>query len=106
MAELISLIEEGTISSKTAKEIFADVIAGQKPAEIIQAKGLTQMSDDSELESIITGIIAKNPQAVADYKSGNEKAAGFFVGQVMAATKGQANPGKANALVLKLLQEQ
>ncbi|MFO0862407.1 MAG: Asp-tRNA(Asn)/Glu-tRNA(Gln) amidotransferase subunit GatB [Candidatus Saccharibacteria bacterium] len=106
LAELISLIEEGTISSKTAKEIFADVIAGQKPAEIIQAKGLTQMSDDSELESIITGIIAKNPQAVADYKSGNEKAAGFFVGQVMAATKGQANPGKANALVLKLLQEQ
>ncbi len=106
LAELISLIEEGTISSKTAKEIFADVIAGQKPTEIIQAKGLTQMSDDSELETIITGIIAKNPQAVADYKSGNEKAAGFFVGQVMAATKGQANPGKANALVLKLLQEQ
>ncbi len=106
LAELIMLIEDGSISSKTAKEIFANVIAGQKPAEIIQAKGLTQMSDDTELEAIIVDIIAKNPQAVADYKSGNEKAAGFFVGQVMAATKGQANPGKANALVLKLLQEQ
>ncbi len=106
LADLIKLIEDGSISSKTAKEIFTDVIAGQKPNEIISQKGLTQMSDDSEIENIILAIIEKNPQAVADYKSGNEKAAGFFVGQVMAATKGQANPGKANALVLKLLQEQ
>ncbi len=106
LAELIMLVDEGKISSKTAKEIFADVITGQQPSKVIESKGLTQMSDDSELESIIADIIAKNPQAVADYKGGNEKAAGFFVGQVMAATKGQANPGKANALVLKLLQEQ
>jgi aspartyl-tRNA(Asn)/glutamyl-tRNA(Gln) amidotransferase subunit B len=104
LAALITLVESGDISSKIAKEILPQVIEGKEPAEIIASGGLKQMSDDSELEKIILEIIKANPQAVADYKSGNEKAAGFFVGQVMAATKGQANPGKANALVLKLLQ--
>jgi aspartyl-tRNA(Asn)/glutamyl-tRNA(Gln) amidotransferase subunit B len=104
LAELISLVEKGDISSKIAKEIFSQVIEGKEPAELIKAGGLAQMSDDGELEKIILEIIKNNPQAVADYKSGNEKAAGFFVGQVMVVTKGQANPGKANALVLKLLQ--
>jgi aspartyl-tRNA(Asn)/glutamyl-tRNA(Gln) amidotransferase subunit B len=104
LAELINLVENGDISSKIAKDIFVQVIEGKAPSEIIKAGGLAQMSDENELEKIIIDIIKANPQAVADYKSGNEKAAGFFVGKVMAATKGQANPGKANALVLKLLQ--
>jgi aspartyl-tRNA(Asn)/glutamyl-tRNA(Gln) amidotransferase subunit B len=104
LAELISLVESGDISSKIAKEIFPQVIEGKVPNEVVSSGGLKQMRDDSELEKIIQEIITANPQAVADYKSGNEKAAAFFVGQVMAATKGQANPGKANALVLKLLQ--
>lgn len=105
LSSLIRLVESGDISSKTAKEIFPLVIAGANPEKVVTEKGLIQMSDDIELEKIISDLIASNPQAVADYKSGNAKAAGFFVGQVMQATKGQANPGKANSLVLKLLSE-
>ncbi len=105
LADLIKLVESGDISSKTAKEIFPLVLAGSSPQKVVAEKGLVQISDDTELEKIITGFITDNPQAVADYKSGNAKAAGFFVGQVMQATKGQANPGKANTLVLKLLNE-
>lgn len=104
LAELIQLVESGDISSKIGKEIFPQVIEGKSPAEIVASSGLKQMSDESELEKIILEIIAANPQAVADFKSGNEKAAAFFVGQVMKATSGQANPGKAGKLVLKLLQ--
>lgn len=104
LAELIMLVDKGDISSKIAKEIFSDVVLGTSPKSIVEDKGLIQMSDDSELEKIIRDIISKNPDAVADFKSGNTKAAGFFVGQVMQATKGQANPGKANTLVLKLLE--
>ncbi|MDQ5943669.1 MAG: aspartyl-tRNA(Asn)/glutamyl-tRNA(Gln) amidotransferase subunit [Patescibacteria group bacterium] len=103
LAELINQIDSGAISSKTAKDIFPEVILGNSPDKIIKDQGITQISDDSELENIIKEIITNNPKAVADYKSGNEKALGFFVGQVMAATKGQANPGKTNQLVLKLL---
>lgn len=104
LAQLVGLVETGEISSKIAKEIFSEVIEGKTPAEVVESGGLKQMSDDTELEKIIQDIIEANPQAVADFKSGNEKAAGFFVGQVMKETKGQANPSKANALVLKLLQ--
>lgn len=104
LAELISLVDQGEISSKIAKDIFADVIAGDKPAAIIEAKGLKQVSDEGELEVIVKNIIENNPQAVADYKAGQDRALGFFVGQVMKETKGQANPGKVNALVVKLLK--
>ncbi len=104
LADLVELVEGGIISSKTAKAIFSEVIEGAAPAAIVKQKGLTQLSDDSELEKIVKDLIATNPTAVADYKNGNTKAAGFFVGQVMQVTKGQANPGKANELVLKLLK--
>ncbi len=106
LAELIELIQKGDISSKTAKSIFANVIDGSRPKQIVEQQGLVQISDNTELESIVRDLISKNPNALADYRNGNAKAAGFFVGQVMQATKGQANPGKANELVLKLLEEQ
>lgn len=105
LASLITAVESGKISSKIAKEIFSEVITGKNPEEIIKNQGLEQVSDESELEKLILEIIKSNPNAVADFKNGNSKAAGFFVGQVMQATKGQANPGKANQLVLKLLKE-
>ncbi|MBA3679209.1 Asp-tRNA(Asn)/Glu-tRNA(Gln) amidotransferase subunit GatB [Candidatus Saccharibacteria bacterium] len=104
LTDLIELVEADSISSKTAKEIFGEVVLGADPNKLIADKGLTQVSDDTELKKIISELITQNPQAVADYQSGNAKAAGFFVGQVMQATKGQANPGKANTLVLKLLE--
>ena len=105
LAELISLVGQDKISSKAAKDIFPDVITGQSPTNIINKKGLAQVSDDQELEKIIIDVISNNPKAVEDFKNGNQKALGFFVGQVMAATKGQANPGKTNQLVLKLLSK-
>jgi len=105
LAELIELIENGDISSKIAKSIFADIVAGAKPSDIVAQKGLKQVSDDSELESIIKKIILDNPKPVDDYKSGNARVLGFFVGEVMKQTKGQANPSKVNQLMIKLLKE-
>lgn len=105
LAELITMVDSAEISSKIAKEIFPAVVAGQRPVEIVKAKGIKQVSDSSELEAIIKTIITDNPKAVDDYRSGNERALGFFVGQAMKATRGQANPGKVNELVVKLLKE-
>ncbi|MEI6741806.1 MAG: Asp-tRNA(Asn)/Glu-tRNA(Gln) amidotransferase subunit GatB [bacterium] len=105
LAELIELIESGDISSKIAKSIFADIVAGDKPSDIVAQKGLKQVSDDTELESIIKKIILDNPKPVYDYKSGNARVLGFFVGEVMKQTKGQANPSKVNQLMIKLLKE-
>jgi aspartyl-tRNA(Asn)/glutamyl-tRNA(Gln) amidotransferase subunit B len=105
LAELIILIDNGKISSKIAKDIFTEIIAGNKPSDIITSKGLSQLSDESELTRIVQKVIDDNPQAVADYKAGAKKALGFFVGQVMKATQGQANPSKVNELVVKLLKE-
>lgn len=105
LAELIELIENGDISSKIAKSIFADIVAGAKPSDIVAQKGLRQVSDDSELENIIKKIILDNPKPVDDYRSGNARVLGFFVGEVMKQTKGQANPSKVNQLMIKLLKE-
>lgn len=104
LASLISLVEKGTISSKIAKDIFAEVVDGKDPAAIIQTKGLSQLSDTSELETIIRELVEANPRAVADYRDGNQKVIGYFVGQVMKATKGQANPGVVNAILLQYLE--
>lgn len=105
LVDLIRLVESGDISSKIAKEIFPKVVAGEKPGEIVKNEGLKQVSDDTELKKIIELIISENPKPVEDYKSGNEKVAAFFVGQVMKQTKGQANPTKVNELVIKLLKD-
>jgi len=104
LAELVKLIDDGEISSKIGKEIFAEVCEGKSPSEIIESKGLVQLSDDDELNSIIEKIIKENPKPVEDYRLGSEKVLGFFVGQVMKETKGQANPSKVNELVVKLLK--
>lgn len=103
LAELVRLVETGEISGKIAKEILPDVVAGQSPKQVIAQKGLKQVSDVAELEQIIKDIIAKNPQAVADYKAGKTQALGFMVGQVMSQTRGQANPGVVNQLLLQYL---
>lgn len=105
LAKLVRLIDEGTISSKIAKDLLPEIIQGNDPTQLIEQKGLAQISDDNELEKIVQEVIDKNPQAVTDYQSGNEKAVAFFVGQIMQATRGQANPGKTNQLVLKLLKK-
>jgi aspartyl-tRNA(Asn)/glutamyl-tRNA(Gln) amidotransferase subunit B len=104
LAELVGLVDSGEISSKIAKDIFRDVCEGDSPADIIVSKGLVLLSDDSKLEEIILKIINDNPKPTSDYRAGSEKVLGFFVGQVMKETKGQANPSKVNELVVKLLK--
>lgn len=102
LAELLELIDKGTISGKIAKSVIEEMYAsGKDPSSIIKEKGLAQISDESALGAIIEEIVAANPQSVEDYRAGKERAIGFLVGQVMKATKGQANPG----LVNKLLKE-
>ncbi len=102
LADLLKLIDDGTISGKMAKTVFEDMYqTGKPPAEIVKAKGLMQITDESALLKMVEDVIAANPGQAADYKNGKDKLIGFFVGQVMQASKGQANP----ALVNKLLKE-
>jgi len=104
IAQLAKMIDEGTISSKIAKQIFEEMSqTGQDPETIMEAKGLVQISDPATLEPIIDEIIAKNPENVAQLRLGNRKLLGFFVGQVIKATQGKANPTVVNELVTKKL---
>lgn len=100
LAELVSLVEEGVISGKIAKDIFPDLFgSGESPKSYVEAKGLVQISDSSALETQVDEVLAANPDEVAAYKGGKTKLMGFFVGQIMRATKGQANPGLVNQIL-------
>jgi aspartyl-tRNA(Asn)/glutamyl-tRNA(Gln) amidotransferase subunit B len=104
LAELIALVESGKITGAVAKKVFAKMFEdGRSAAQIVEAEGLgAQVSSDS-LEQIAREVIDKNPENVAKYKSGNEGVFKFFVGQVIKATRGQANPQAVNELLKKLL---
>ena len=102
LAELVTYIDNGTISGKIAKDVFAEMLrSGQDCGTIVRQKGLTQVSDAGALEALVDQAIAANPKAVADFKSGKAAAAKSFVGQVMKASGGKANP----AMVDRLVQE-
>lgn len=104
LADLIALELSGDISSSQAKQIFAEICtSSDSPAEIMQRLGIEQISDEGALAAIIEKIVEANPQAVADFKAGQAKALGFFVGQVMKETQGQANPQLVNKLVREKL---
>ena len=104
LADMINLIEEGTISGKMAKEIIEDMYkTGKPPQDIIREKGLVQITDEGELTKTIAAIIDAHPGQLADYRGGREKLFGFFVGQVMKATQGKANPQLVNNLLKKML---
>ncbi|MFH1060843.1 MAG: Asp-tRNA(Asn)/Glu-tRNA(Gln) amidotransferase subunit GatB [Pseudomonadota bacterium] len=106
LAALISMVESGELSGKLAKQVFGEMMAsGQDPAAVVAAKGLKQVSDEGPLREVLQGIFAANPGQVADFKAGKDKLLGFFVGQAMKATKGQANPQMLNDLVRKMLGE-
>ena len=104
LGDLIKMIDGKAISGKMAKEVFAEMwkTKGQ-PADIVKAKGLVQISDTGALEAIIDQVLAANQTAVTDYRGGKVKLFGFFVGQVMKASKGQANPEMVNDLLKKKL---
>jgi aspartyl-tRNA(Asn)/glutamyl-tRNA(Gln) amidotransferase subunit B len=101
---LLKLVDNGTISLKVARDIFPELYAsGQPPEQLVQEKGLTQVSDEGALETIIDEVMAKNPAQLAQYRSGKDQVLGFFVGQVMKASGGKANPGKVNELLRRKL---
>ena len=107
LAKLIGLIEKGAINRTTAKEVFEKVFAENVEPEVyVEENGLKIEADDGALKGIIEGIVAANPQSVADYKAGKKKAIGFLVGQTMKAMKGKANPGTVNKMLTEILDKE
>ncbi len=105
IAELIKMVDEEIISNKIAKQVFEQMsTSGENPTKIVEDKGLIQISDPAKIAPIIDEIIAKNPDNVAKFKAGNKKLLGFFVGQVLKATGGKANPKVVNELVNEKLK--
>jgi aspartyl-tRNA(Asn)/glutamyl-tRNA(Gln) amidotransferase subunit B len=106
LAGMIKLIENGTISSKIAKTVFKELIENGGDAEqIVKEKGLVQISDEGTLLKIISEVLDNNPKSIEDFKGGKAKATGFLVGQIMKATKGQANPQLVNQLLQQELNK-
>ncbi|MEN6325340.1 MAG: Asp-tRNA(Asn)/Glu-tRNA(Gln) amidotransferase GatCAB subunit B, partial [Syntrophomonas sp.] len=104
LVKLLQLIDDGSISGKMAKTVFEEMFnSGKAPELVIKEKGMAQISDESTLINLIDGIIQDNPKVLEDYKNGKEKAFGFFVGQIMKASKGQANPNIVNKLLKERL---
>ena len=104
LGELIDEIENGTISNRAAKEVFEEMCKSEKSVkDIIDEKGLVQISDTSEIEIFIDKVLEDNPKNVEKYKNGKTKLLGFFIGEVMKATNGKANPGLLNQIVKKKL---
>ncbi|MEC4668548.1 MAG: Asp-tRNA(Asn)/Glu-tRNA(Gln) amidotransferase GatCAB subunit B, partial [Nitrospirota bacterium] len=104
LVSLLRLVEDRTVSLKVAREIFPELYAsGKAPEHIVKEGGLTQVSDEASLGKMIDDALAKNPAQLAQYRGGKEEVLGFFVGQVMKASGGKANPGKVNELLKKKL---
>ena len=106
LAELLKLVESSEITGAIGKKVFAAMFeSGRGAAEIVAAEGLAQISDTSAIEQAAREVIEKNPDNVAKFRGGNEGVFKFFVGQVMKATRGQANPQAVNNIVRKLLSQ-
>jgi len=104
IAQLIKLVDNKTIACKIAKQVFEEMVKeGTNPDKIVKDKGLIQISDPDIIVPIINEIIEKNPDNLAKFKAGNTKLSGFFVGQVIKATQGKANPQVVNKLVAHAL---
>ncbi len=105
LANLLQLVENGTVSLKVARDLFPELYAtGKSPEQLVEEKGLTQVSDEGLLGRLVDEVVAANPNQVAQYRGGKPAVLGFFVGQVMKASGGKANPGKVNELLKKKLQ--
>ena len=106
LADLLDLIDAGTISGKQAKDVLERAFAsGEQPRDIVAREGIAQLSDSGELERIIAEVIAENPKAVEDYRAGKMASAQFLVGQVMKRTKGRAKPDMVNPLLVNQLEQ-
>jgi aspartyl-tRNA(Asn)/glutamyl-tRNA(Gln) amidotransferase subunit B len=104
LGALIDLIADGTISGRLAKDLFAEMFAsGADPAAIVEAKGLRQVTDSSAIEAAIDAVLTAQADKVAEYRAGRDKLYGFFVGQIMRATQGKADPTLVNRLIKRKL---
>ena len=102
LGKLIKFVEDGTLSNKQARDVFASMIeSGKSAEELIKELGLSQVSNEDELKQIIVEVVDANPQSVLDFKAGKDRALGFIVGQVMKKTQGKANPALASKLILE-----
>jgi aspartyl-tRNA(Asn)/glutamyl-tRNA(Gln) amidotransferase subunit B len=106
LGELVNLIKKGVLSNKLAKQVFAEMLKADKaPAELVKSLGLEQVSDTGALQAMVDEVIAANPQSVADFKAGKDRAVGFLVGQIMKKSRGKANPAMVNEMIVKKLKE-
>ena len=106
LAAMVKMVDSGELSSKMAKTVFEEMYAtGKTPAAIVEEKGLAQVSDTGAIEQIIDDVLAGNPDQVQQFREGKDKVFGFFVGQVMKASKGQANPGMVNKMLKEKLAQ-
>ncbi|ETX04707.1 MAG: hypothetical protein ETSY2_27260, partial [Candidatus Entotheonella gemina] len=105
LAGMLELVDAGTISGKIAKTVFDEMYqSGKQARDVVEEKGLVQMNDSSELESLIRQVLEANPSQVEEYRGGKQKVFGFFVGQTMKATQGKANPKMVNELLRQMLE--
>ena len=106
LGKMITLIEKGTISSAIGKKVLTELFENPAdPEEIIKAKGWIQISDEGAIKEVVLKVLEENPQSVADYKGGKDKALGFLVGQAMKQTRGQANPQMLNKMFIDELNK-
>ena len=110
LAKLVELIDKGTISSSIGKKVLEELFACEKdnmkdPEEIIKEKGWIQISDEGAIREVVMQVLEANPQSIADYKAGKDRALGFLVGQAMKATKGKANPQMLNQMFIEELKK-
>ncbi|MBW2550297.1 MAG: Asp-tRNA(Asn)/Glu-tRNA(Gln) amidotransferase GatCAB subunit B, partial [Deltaproteobacteria bacterium] len=107
VAELLVCVEDGTINGKIAKKVFGSMVeTGRPPKVIIDEQGLAQVTDTGAIEEEVRRVLDASPSQVAQYKEGKTNVIGYFVGQVMKATKGAANPKAVNEILRRLLDEQ
>ena len=105
LAQMVQMIDQGKINGKIAKTVFEAMLDSNKgPQQIVSEKGLEQLSDLGSIEAAIDQVLAANPKQIAQYQSGNDKVFGFFVGQIMKATQGKANPQKVNEILREKLR--
>jgi aspartyl-tRNA(Asn)/glutamyl-tRNA(Gln) amidotransferase subunit B len=106
LAEVLKLMDVGTVNTPTGKALLAKVqTSGKAPSKIVESEGLAQVSDETELRKMAEDIIAANPENVASYRAGKQALIGWFVGQLMARTKGKADPKVAQKILAELLNQ-
>ena len=105
LGDLVKLVDSGTISGKIAKAVFEKMYqSGEGPGEIVTREGWSQISDRSAIEAIVSQVVSDHPEQTAEFRGGKEKVLGYLVGQIMKASKGQANPALAKEILVERLR--